>query len=219
MTTVLRNDPHPPTKALPGVLHLGSGKNFQADWLNVDIEPRWRPDVLLDLAQPLPTSCSLPVSTDRFGKIELTAEMFDEAVAQDVLEHIPGLTQAMTNVLHLLKTGGVFKISVPYELSLGAWCDPTHVRAFNERSWVYYCQWSWYLGWRTHNFQMQRLDFVPSDYGQELVRAGRTQEEIVRTPRAIDSMYVELVKKPLTAEEQLVVTQYLDSPRAPARQP
>ena len=194
------------------MLHLGSGKSFRPEWLNIDIDPRWRPDVLLDLARPLPASGTLVQATERFGTIELGAETFDEAVAQDVLEHVLDLPQAMTNVLHLLKTDGVFKISVPYELSLGAWSDPTHVRAFNERSWVYYCQWSWYLGWRTHNFRLQRLDFVPGAYGEQLIAAGKTQEEIVRTPRAIDSMYVELVKKPLGAEELAAARHYLDSP-------
>jgi len=43
----------------------------------------------------------------------------------------------MTNCLKLLRVGGVFKILVPYDLSYGAWQDPTHIRAFNERSWLY----------------------------------------------------------------------------------
>ena len=35
-------------------LHVGSGKNFLVDWLNLDLDPRWRPDILFDLSQPLP---------------------------------------------------------------------------------------------------------------------------------------------------------------------
>jgi len=64
-----------------------------------------------------------------------------------VLEHITDLKTYMTNCLELLKVGGVMEITVPYDLSLGAWQDPTHCRAFNQNSWLYYTEWSWYLGW------------------------------------------------------------------------
>jgi SAM-dependent methyltransferase len=205
--------------ALPNVLHLGSGKSYRADYLNVDVSPMWRPDIVWDLNHPMPEGApgeecgTVTLPSDRFGAVSLGPQMFDEAIAMDVLEHVQDLTTAMTTVLRLLKDGGIFRIGVPYELSLGAWSDPTHVRAFNERSWVYYCQWSWYLGWRTHNFHLQKLEFQPSDYGRELIAQGLDQQTIVRTPRAIDSMHVELVKKPLSPEEQALVQQLLDRPR------
>jgi len=37
--------------------------------------------------------------------------------------------------LHWLRVGGVLKVAVPYELSLGAWSDPTHVRDYSEEEW------------------------------------------------------------------------------------
>ena len=143
---------------LPTVLHVGSGKNFRSEWLNLDIEPRWQPDFVYDIAQPLPADGVVRVQTQRFGAAELREGTFDEIVAQDVLEHIRDLPAAMTTMLHWLKVGGCLKVAVPYELSLGAWCDPTHVRAFNERSFLYYSAWSWYLGWTTHNFHVRRMD-------------------------------------------------------------
>jgi hypothetical protein len=51
------------------------------------------------------------------------------------------LPQLMGNFLNLLVEEGELEIVVPYDLSLGAWQDPTHVRAFNENSWRYYCDW------------------------------------------------------------------------------
>ena len=54
--------------------------------------------------------------------------------------------------LALLKDGGRFEIEVPYERALTAWQDPTHVRAMNEKSWLYYTDWFWYLGWFEHRF-------------------------------------------------------------------
>jgi hypothetical protein len=86
--------------------------------------------------------------------------------------------------------GGEMHISVPYDLSLGAWQDPTHVRAFNQNSWVYYCAWAWYLGWTGSRFNMERLEYKLSP-GTDLELP---QEQLLRTPRAVESMYVVLKK-------------------------
>jgi hypothetical protein len=51
------------------------------------------------------------------------------------------------------------RIHVPYDLSFGAWQDPTHLRAFNERSWWYYCQRYWYLGWSDAHFDLMQRDY------------------------------------------------------------
>ena len=67
---------------------------------------------------------------------------------------MPDLPQLMSNALELLAVGGEFEIEVPYEKALTAWQDPTHLRAMNENSWIYYTQWFWYLGWFTHRFDV-----------------------------------------------------------------
>jgi SAM-dependent methyltransferase len=188
--------------ALPRVLHVGSGKNFRPEWLNLDVEPRWRPDFVFDLDRPLPQGGRVVVATERFGTVTLGEGAFAAIVAHDVLEHLRDLTTAMTTMLHWLEVGGVLHVAVPYELSLGAWSDPTHVRAFNERSFVYYAEWSWYLGWQTHRFHVRRLDFVPGEVGKALLAAGRPHDEILRTPRAIDQMRAELVKQPLDEQDR-----------------
>lgn len=212
MGTLVVPRPAPePVLPLPTTLHVGSGKNFKAEWLNLDIEPRWRPDVVQDLSQPLPPD-GWTFTTRRFGTIRLAAETFTEAVAVDVLEHIRDLPAAMTTVLTLLQTGGVFKVAVPYELSLGAWADPTHVRAFNERSFDYYTKWSWYLGWRTHNFQMRKCEFIASELGLQMSASGKSLDEVLRTPRAVDQIYVELEKRPLGPEQQEHTAYYFDRP-------
>jgi len=195
---------------VPATLQVGSGKQFRADCLNLDIEPRWRPDVMFDLEQPLPADGQLLVQTERFGEIVLGEHCFDEIIAQDVLEHLRNLTTAMTTMLHWLRPGGVLKVAVPYDLSLGAWCDPTHVRGFNERSFDYYTQWSWYLGWRDYHFALQKLDVIVSEYGRELQAAGRSAMEILRTPRAVDQLYVELRKQPLDAATRQATEFFLE---------
>jgi SAM-dependent methyltransferase len=133
--------------------------------------------------------------TTRFGEITIGPESFDLIVANDVLEHLPDLVTAMTNCLKLLKIGGEMQIHVPYDLSYGAWQDPTHVRGFNENSWLYYTDWAWYLGWYTERFKMTRFEWVLSRYGQSLIGPNHPfDDDLIRAPRAVDAMQVTLMK-------------------------
>lgn len=127
--------------------------------------------------------------------------MFGEIVASHVLEHIRDLPAAMTSFLRLLKPGGLLRVAVPYDLSYGAWQDPMHVRAFNERSWVYYTEWYWYLGWAEHRFEVADLSYMLSPVGREAHERGVSFEEILRMPRAVDEMRAVLRKIFLSDEE------------------
>ena len=168
------------------VLNLGSGKDWREDCINADIQRRIKSDWCLDIQDVHWGS----VLVTRFGDFRVKAEMFDVILANDILEHVPDLVKAMTNCKELLKVGGEMRIHVPYDLSYGAWQDPTHVRAFNEKSWLYYTDWHWYLGWEDRFF-VKHLEFTLSSVGESLKFP---QDEILRTPRAVDSMYVILQK-------------------------
>jgi len=185
---------------LPRRLNLGSGKSWQADFLNVDINPLWRPDVCVDMS--VPDLLERTLDSERFGRITLPPDHFDEITAVDVLEHVPDLVTLMTNCLRLLRNGGLLKALVPFDLSYGAWQDPTHVRAFNERSWLYYTEWFWYVGWREARFDLTELKFQLSDLGQTMAKEGVSNDVIARTPRAVDSMHVTLSKRPLSEAER-----------------
>jgi SAM-dependent methyltransferase len=191
--------PYPPSH--PTVLNVGSGKDWKAEYLNIDISDEWAPDIIFDLNEELPASGAV-FSTERFGEVKFIDEVFDLIICNDVLEHLAQLATAMTTCLRILKPGGVFSISVPYDLSWGAWQDPTHVRAFNERSWLYYTDWSWYMGWDTWKFDLKSLTYMLSPIGQQMVALGAAQDVVVRTPRAVDSMSVELVKRALNDAER-----------------
>lgn len=199
-TLALTPVPAATESAAPRTLNVGSGKDFRADCFNVDINPAWGPDAALDLANPSLIGSSVP--TRRFGAVTIQEDYFDALIANDVLEHIADLTAAMTNSLRLLRPGGLFQILVPYDLGLGAWQDPTHVRAFNENSWLYYTDWHWYLGWTDARFDVISLEFQPSAFGTELAQAGNPRAEILRTPRAIESMRVVLRKRYLQESER-----------------
>jgi SAM-dependent methyltransferase len=157
-------------------LNLGSGKDHRVDCVNADIRADVNADWVVDICKPLKI-------VGKYSKI----------IANDVLEHLPDLVSAMTNCRDLLVDGGEMHIHVPYDLSYGAWQDPTHLRAFNEKSWVYYCEWAWYLGWKGSRFELVHLEMRLSEYGASLKLP---QDELMRLPRAVDSMYVVLKKVP-----------------------
>lgn len=194
----------------PKKLNLGSGKDWREDHFNADFDPYWEPDAVLDFGHPLPIG--KPLETLRFGTIVLENNSFDEIIANDALEHIPSLMTAMHSCLDLLKVGGLFRISVPYDLSWGAWQDPTHVRAFNERSWLYYTDWFWYMGWTEARFDVVKFDLGLSPIGEALQKQQIKGEDLVRYPRAVDQMRVVLRKRLLTEAEKQQVTVYLKRP-------
>jgi SAM-dependent methyltransferase len=183
----------------PTQINLGSGRDWREDWLNLDVEPYWNPDGLLDIARPLDPPVAL--ETARFGRIPLCEGMFERIMANDVLEHVHDLPAAMTNCLRLLKVGAELLVKVPYDLSYGAWQDPTHVRAFNERSFLYYTDWFWYLGWTDFRFDAH-ISFNLSDLGKQLAAGGMKTDEVLRTPRAVDEMQVRLRKRATTPAER-----------------
>lgn len=192
---------------VPKKINIGSGKDYRTDYLNIDISNDWNPDIVLDMSSSF-LEGGPHFETERFGTVQLDEARFDEIMANDVLEHVPDLVACMTNCLKLLREGGVFSIIVPYDLSYGAWQDPTHVRAFNERSWLYYTDWFWYLNWHTHRFKMAKLDFSLSPMGKQLLDTGQHKDQILITPRAVDAMQVRLEKIALSADDKLTLERY-----------
>jgi len=189
-----------PDSAVPRMLHFGGGKDFRPEHFNIDLNSDWDPDAVLDLASS--SLIGSRVETRRFGVVTLREGYFDKLIVSDVLQRMADLTGAMSNALRLLHPGGLLQIAVPYDLGLGAWQDPTHVRAFNENSWLYYTDWHWHLGWTEARFDTVKLEFQPSAFGAELVQAGKPLAEILRTPRAVDSMRVVLRKRYLQEPER-----------------
>ncbi|WP_019939007.1 hypothetical protein [Bordetella sp. FB-8] len=184
-----------PDLPIPRKLNLGSGKNWKFDFLNLDIEGTCGADVVLDLNLPL--DHERLIDSWRFGKVKLPREGFEYILAERVFEQVRNLTQCMQTCLDLLEDGGMLEIEVAYDLSLGAWDNPSHVRAFNERSWLYYSDGCEQIGWRNHRFDVQGFAFKLSDYGDELRSQGRSEFELARTPRAVETMRVQLKKRPL----------------------
>jgi hypothetical protein len=187
-------------------INLGSGKDYKIGFLNLDIKPNTNPDIVLDLSKKI----NLPfvVNSKFHGNITFQENQFIEIIAIDVLEHVQNLELLMTNCLKLLSVGGKLIISVPYELSYGAWQDPTHVRAFNQNSWIYYTDWFWYLGWFDYKFELLELNFLPSALGKNLIEKNIDKDVILSTPRAIESMSVIFVKRQTNFQEKNLARSY-----------
>ena len=144
--------------ATPRRMNLGSGKDYLPGWINVDVLERTQPDLVLDLSRKI--SLPLTLRSATLGEVRLTAASLEAIHANNVLEHVADLPTLMTNALDLLDDNGILAIEVPYERAATAWQDPTHVRAMNENSWIYYTDWFWYLGWFTHRFAIAHFEYL-----------------------------------------------------------
>jgi hypothetical protein len=66
----------------------------------------------------------------------------------------------------------------------------------NEKSWLYYTDWSWYVGWKDR-FYLQSMEFELSDIGVKMAQEeGLDINQLSVVPRAIDAMRIILTKKP-----------------------
>jgi hypothetical protein len=184
----------------PQRINLGSGKDYKSGWLNLDVLDRAEPDLLLDLSKPL----ALPyaAASQNAGAVRLEEEGVALIHANNVLEHVADLPALMTNCLRLLKVDGEFHIEVPYERAPTAWQDPTHVRAMNENSWIYYTDWFWYLGWFEHRFMIERSSYLDL----ELKPCSREQAAFMR---------LVLRKIPTTLRERTTARTMQVDPRLP----
>lgn len=158
----------------PKGINLGSGKDYKPGWLNIDVLERAQPDLVLDLGRPV--TWPVQAETPYAGPLLLEEGSVELIYANNVLEHVPDLPELMGNCLKLLKTGGKFLVEVPYEHAATAWQDPTHLRALNEKSWLYYTDWFWYLGWFEHRFTVEQFGYLD----EKLVECGRDKAAFMK---------------------------------------
>ncbi len=187
--------------SLPKNLQIGSGKSWKYDYFNLDIIPSAKPDFIFNLNDDFPFDKN--IDTWRFGNTKITKGYFKYILSEHVFEHLQDIIKAMTTCLDLLEDGGILEIETPYDLSLGAWQDPTHLRGLNENSWLYYTEWYWYIGWTTHRFDMIGHSFGINNFGQNLMQKYQDFELVKNYPRTIDTFRVKLQKRPVTEQERI----------------
>jgi hypothetical protein len=111
----------------------------------------------------------------------------------------------------LLTCGGPFRnqVLMTFPRAPG---DPTHLRALNERTLLYYTDGFWYLGWTDARFDLTQIEFGLVPIGEEQKRRSRT-----RIPAAcIDVMRLVLRNRLLTREEHQTAMSYLKRPERSA---
>ncbi len=99
-------------------LNLGCGRNYQGGWINVDLYPAVRPDVVHDLENfpwPFEDQCA------------------EEILLQHVLEHLgkdnATFLKIMQELYRVCAPGGTIRIIAPHPRHDDFLQDPTHVRA------------------------------------------------------------------------------------------
>lgn len=95
-------------------LNLGCGSDKRPDCINIDINPKLNPDMLMDFENPLP----LPSNT------------FEIIYASQIMEHLKNYVQFMQEIHRILKVGGILELSVPSFISKASVIDPSHIRFF-----------------------------------------------------------------------------------------
>lgn len=151
---------------------------------------------------------TLPAGADNLGEGWVLADLFAprwpfrdssvEAVnCSHFVEHVPDLVRFMDELWRILEPDGRATIAHPYQFSRRAWQDPTHVRALNENSWLYYSR-----EWRAANgighypiaadFAVEDLEPVGSGRYAHMARA-QLFAEAAHQVNVIDDLRVTLV--------------------------
>ena len=104
-------------------LNLGCGSDIREECVNQDIALLPGVDVVYDLSRyPYP----------------FRDNSFDEIYALSVLEHLPDLVATMNELHRICAPQAVVHVRVPFWNSEVAAADPTHVRAFSERTFLFF---------------------------------------------------------------------------------
>ena len=103
-------------------IELGCGAFKNTGFIGIDRQKKKGVDIVHDLEKGIP----------------LEDNTVDLVSASHILEHISNLMFLMDEIWRVCRPGAGVAISVPHYQSLGAWCDPTHVRAFTEATFYYW---------------------------------------------------------------------------------
>ena len=103
-------------------LQVGCGRDVLPGWVNVDVEP-------------IPGS----IQADAL-RLPMRDCTFDYVLAPHVLEHLPDVKQAVTELARVLKPGATLEIRAPHYRHENAFTDLEHVHFFTPRSMDYFTE-------------------------------------------------------------------------------
>jgi len=103
-------------------LNIGCGNKKYEGYINVDINPRCKPDKIVDMERRLP----------------FKSNTFDEVIAEHIIEHISDTEKIMREIWRVCKNNAIVKITVPHYKTEAAFADPTHKKFFAEGTFEYF---------------------------------------------------------------------------------
>jgi SAM-dependent methyltransferase len=104
-------------------LHLGAGRKYDPEAVNVDLVAATKPDIVHNLDQT-----PWPFPDNRFT----------EVWAYDVIEHLQDIIKTMEEIHRVCKPDATIKITVPHFSSSNAFTDVTHRHFFGRFSLDYF---------------------------------------------------------------------------------
>jgi SAM-dependent methyltransferase len=132
------------------VLHLGCGSKKHPGAIGVDKYPGSAADVLADLDRvPYP----------------FRDNVFDEIIAEHVLEHLDDLVRVMEEIHRVTRPGGLVHVEVPHFSSVFFFQDPTHRHAFTSRTFDYFIEGTdvVHFGYSKARFERIKVEFPPPE--------------------------------------------------------
>lgn len=184
---------------MPGILNIGSGLDFKRNALNLDMDARCAPDLVLDISKPLDNS--IFYKTKRFGSVQLAPGVFSKIMAFNVLDTVDDLGQVLYNLLDLLEDNGEMDVRVPHWLSRSAIANLGKSYRFSPESFERFSK--IYVnesGLPKAKFELVDIQAILSDKGRALLASGRSLKKLHDTIGAIDAWRVKFKKIKLTEE-------------------
>lgn len=134
-------------------LDLGCGKGKRSGYIGLDSALSSTADIICDFKRGIP----------------LASGRFEAVLAHNLLEHMPDLIGFMNEIWRVMRHNAELEVTVPYYLSMGAFQDPTHVRYFTEKTFLYFTQGLPYdYGFRGR-FLIKSITLIPNpDFSKEV---------------------------------------------------
>lgn len=130
-------------------VNLGCGNDRMDGFLNVDVVPGIKPDLVHDLNRfPYP----------------FRESQFEHVIAKDVIEHLEDMPAFMREVWRVLKPGGLLTMTTPHFSNRNSYTDPTHRRHLGFGSFDYFVaghKWNFY-GSTGFEIRHRAIVFEPS---------------------------------------------------------
>lgn len=137
-------------------LHIGCGKTYMNDWVNIDSSKDVQTDLLFDVDKVSPRK-----------KLPYDDNSVEAILASHVFEHLQNPMKLLQELYRVATPDCILNIKVPHGASDGAWTDPTHVRPYYPTSFAYFGQpcYEHYVSYGyTADWEATKLELTPQEH-------------------------------------------------------